>query len=64
MKLTFQALLPGNAGQEIAIEENVNKARDIKTESTLQERAVLRTPVREKARKINSRNKKSPGKFP
>ena len=62
---TFQSLVAGNACQETETEDRgIRMEKSTVTERTPEEGAGLRTPVREKARKINSRMKESPGKFP
>ena len=63
MKVSFKVVAPGNAGQDICNKVTENKVGE-QTGENLIKSPLPRTPVREKARKINQRTSESPGKFP
>ena len=63
MKVSFKVVAPGNAGQDICKKVTENKV-DEQTGENLIKSPLSRTPVREKAGKINQRTSESPGKFP
>ena len=65
---TFKSLTPGNGSQETGgekEEKEIGTGKLTKSEKTPnKDGAGLRTPVREKVRKLNFRTVESPGKFP